>query len=170
MNIVYYCNYIKDAIRDILNSKNSEDFYNKDGFCLDTSALLMQELERKGFKNIKLAETNIPFKVLNIDGPAKNERASKTHFFLIDENTIEGEEIIIDPTYLQFFDKKIFGKVSPIFIGKADGLENFFDKHSAANGWEVFEGEPIRTGIYQTKEMVCMIYSIHECSKGRINY
>ena len=52
-------------------------------------------------------------------------RFSPVHYFLVDKST--PKEIIIDPTYKQFFDEDI--PEASVFIGTRRQLENLFMRH-----------------------------------------
>jgi len=159
----------KKAIKEILASSESEDFFSKEGYCLDYSMALYIKLQQMGFKNIKVMETR-PYKLsyLEVQGQKSKERADKIHFFLTDNESVPDTEIIIDPTYLQFFKKvNLISAVSPIFVGDQKSLFSFYQENQKLLGWEIFDGEPTKTGVYNSREIVCMIYSIGECSVNR---
>lgn len=159
----------KQAIKKLLEQSNATDFYSLTGNCLDYSIALLEKLEELGFDNAQLSETNENGKSIQLhveDGTV--EKAGKTHFFIVDRSQGAPYEIIIDPTIYQFVMKKPSEATSqPIFVGYKRDLQNFYRKNRDHATWDVVNPENVNIGKYDPDELVCLIYSVDQCSVNR---
>lgn len=161
----------KTAIKRILNEPDADLHYSLEGNCLDHSAALLERLRNEGFQSVHLAETNGNGKLINMHlKNGKVELAGKTHYFLVDRSSAVESEIIIDPTIYQFvFDKPTEALKEPIFVGNQNDLTNFYRKNINRIHHDVTDPESVNIGQYEPDELVCLIYSVNQCSINRKN-
>lgn len=161
----------KKAVQQLINGSYERERYSKEGHCLDYGTNLLYELQMMGFKNLQLAETT-PKKLIQLNTKSgKKEQADRIHFFLVDRVSNPKTEIIIDPTYLQFFNKKeLSPTTSPIFVGTKEELIQLYKKQNKHTGWQTHDGEPINPGKYKSEELSCLRYSFEMCAENRINH
>ncbi len=171
-----YNNWMMDrykiAIQDILSASDAKDYYSLDGHCLAFSSALLEELQSRGFLTIQLAETHqggqsVEMRLEN----GTKELANKTHYFLVDRSLGENHEIIIDPTIYQFLsDKSTAESEGQIFVGDQNELNDFYQRHQAIASWNTVENSNGTHGMYQPEQLVCLLYSVDQCSSNRKNY
>jgi len=161
----------KTAVKRILNEPYADLHYSLEGNCLDHSAALLERLRNEGFQSVHLAETNGNGKLINMHlKNGKVELAGKTHYFLVDRSSAAESEIIIDPTIYQFvFDKPTEALKEPIFVGNQNDLTNFYRKNINSIHHDVTDPESVNIGQYKPDELVCLIYSVNQCSINRKN-
>ena len=129
-----------EAITRLMNHNLHLRWHSSEGGCYLYSYGLLRALSLFGFhlKRILVADEN-----------------GAEHAFLIDEAS--GKEIIIDPTYLQFFKKGEVSHLPPIFVGTPYELIRLF----AANG-NLIRGRPPNIVQYANE-----IYGLRKYSSKR---
>lgn len=159
----------KAAIKKILSEPDADLHYSLEGNCLDHSTSLLQKLRGQGFETVHLAETDGNNKLITMH--LKNgqiESASKTHYFLVDRHSQTDAEIIIDPTIYQFVLKKPSeAPQEPIFVGDQNELTNFYSNNIKYIHHDISDPESVNIGQYKPDELVCLIYSVNQCSMNR---
>ena len=163
------------SVLDELIQRDSPRFYDLNGSCLDFSAPLLQELQSSGYP-VQLAQTAPSEKSIYISGKdEKQVLTDKRHFFLVDRSLGEDQEIIIDPTIMQFFHKTASRvEVRKIFVGTKGSLFSFFGKNQKYARLIVpdFDNQVLdeNQGHYAPGDLVCVIYSVDRCSQLRTNF
>ena len=159
---------------DSLLQRKDEKFYDLDGNCLDFSGRLSEEMRTAGFP-VQLAQTAPSSQAIYLKATnGFSFLADKIHFFLIDRELGEDREIIIDPTIMQFFDKRTGAlEIQKIFVGTREDLIAFYRKNRqvarfriSADGDEAIDPGQ---GHYSPDDLVCVIYSVNECAHTRTN-
>ena len=159
----------RKVINKLLSESDAQDFYSLDGNCLDHSAALLEKLRDEGFHDIMLAQTsdNGEAVKMNLNDGSK-ERAYKTHYFLVDRTKGAGSEIIIDPTIYQFIAAQPSQATeNPIFVGEKSDLHKFYTQNRLQSRHDINDPHSNKIGKYNPNELVCLIYSVDQCSKNR---
>lgn len=155
------------TIAEIYNSLPSKEdqaqWASAVGHCGDVSISWLPALLEKGF-SVSFEQTDVVGKI----APEGDHFDNKIHFFLADRTFGAKQEIIIDPSYLQFFQEGETLREPLIFIGTRDELQNFYGKHKQRMRLNVPE-DPY-TGSYDLKELISFIYSFGEYEKGRTSF
>ena len=162
----------RKVINELLSESDAQDFYSLEGDCLDHAAVLLEKLREKGFDKIMLAQTSDNGEAVNMSlNDGSKERAYKTHYFLVDRTMGAGSEIIIDPTIYQFIAAKPSqATANPIFVGEKSDLETFYTDNRNQSRHDISDPHSAKTGKYNPNELVCLIYSVDQCSKNRTNF
>ena len=162
----------RKVINELLSESDADDFYSLEGDCLDHAAVLLEKLREKGFDELMLAQTSDNGEAVNMSlNDGSKERAYKTHYFLVDRTKGAGSEIIIDPTIYQFIAAKPSQAiVNPIFVGEKSDLKMFYTDNRLQSRHDISDPHSDKIGKYNPNELVCLIYSIDQCSKNRTNF
>ena len=159
-------------ISDLLTETDSHELYSLEGNCLDHSAALLEKLKAKGFDQLMLAQTDDSGGAVELNlSDGTTERAYKKHYFLVDKSNGARSEIIIDPTIYQFIaEKPAEAATKPIFVGKKFDLKNFYARNKAQARHDISDPDSRKIGKYDPDELVCLIYSVDNCSENRKNF
>ncbi len=103
-------------------------YFNDEGNCIACSATMQRELIKDGF-TVKRWEVSHG-RPLTVRG--KETHNFTYHYFLTLHGSKEREEIVIDPTYLQFLKADKRKNHPPVFIGTRAELVDFFKKNQTA--------------------------------------
>ncbi len=162
----------QNAINELLSGPEAPELYSLEGNCLDHSAALLEKLKSKGFDRLTLAQTSDNGEAVNMTlSDGRTERAYKTHYFLVDRSNGINSEIFIDPTIYQFIaEKPSQAAEKPIFVGKRFDLQNFYSQNRAQARYDISDPDSDRIGKYNPDELVCLIYSVDNCSINRTNF
>ena len=83
---------------------------------------------------------------------------------------LNGSEIIIDPTIYQFVaNKPVQSLIEPIFVGMKFDLQNFYSLNKNQARHDISDPESDKIGKYDPNQLVCLIYSVDNCSINRTN-
>ena len=159
-SIAFIRSFVESQLR--LKSTSSEPLYSFSGHCLDYSALWMQIFKDAGVK-VALQQT------VGVYYPKVKTRSvqrSPTHFFLaVNPNT--KDEIIIDPTYGQFFADAERMNLRPVLVATKDEAIKVYERHESSLRMNVYGDE--HTGEYDPKDVAEMLYSFGTHSNTRTN-
>jgi hypothetical protein len=126
--------------------------YSFEGFCLDVSGLWFPHLKSAGLKGIMQQTSGVAY--LDVDG--QQVQRSPTHFFIaFNPNT--PEEIILDPTYGQFFNDSEKMGIPKVLVEKTSEIHRVYARYSKVLRVETTGDE--LTGKYNPQQVSDMIYS-----------
>lgn len=143
------------------------------GYCLDLSMAWLQEVNSGICSDLpyrfSLVESQSVGNLV-INGQQSDEFKNVIHFFLEASPTHGvGESLLIDPSYLQFFNSIPSELVKkPIFVGKYEKMQDLRRKYSSllrSSNTEDVEDE--NAGLYDTRQLFDFHYSRGGFSKGR---
>ena len=141
--------------------------------CLDISAEWLQEFKsgvcrELPYKFSLVESTNVDN--LIIDQKRSDEFKSVTHFFLEAIPTDgPGERLLLDPTYLQFFNSVPRDLVQkPIFVGEYEQMQTLRREYSELVRWaNTYDVEDENAGLYDSRQLFELHYSRGSFSKGK---
>lgn len=157
---------VYDFYNDLDDLEKSQ-YADRIGNCLDASILWPEALKDKGFKfylEQTVSVSKLKVSGENIDTERADQFLSKNHFFLTAEKN--GQRIILDPSYLQFFEEiptELEDKI--IFVGKLEDLKKLYEKNADHLRLDV-EGDT-NTGKYDPGQLFDFIYSTAEYERFR---
>lgn len=157
-----------------LIQRQDEKFYDLNGNCAAFAGRVLEVLQSEGFP-VQFAQTAPSSKSIYLQvADGSSFLADKIHFFVVDRELGDGQEIIIDPTVMQFFDKRNDSvEVRKIFVGTRADLLSFYSQNRKVARFRVSadsdEAIDPNQGAYDPEDLVCVIYSVNECAHTRTN-
>jgi hypothetical protein len=158
-----------DTVRSFVQSKlraqkaADEPLHSYEGHCLEFASLWHEFLNGSGFVANLQQTQGVYYPVVSGQGVQR----SATHYFVA-INAGTQDEILIDPTYGQFFSEAQRQGLQPIFVGKRQELSQLYRQNSKKLRMVVSYDE--HTGRYDAGEVVEMIYSFGSHSKNRSSF
>lgn len=153
---------IRSFVESQLRRNDGSPLYSFQGHCLDYSALWVQLFNDAGME-VALQQT-VGVYYPKVTG--KSVQRTPTHFFLA-VNPGTADEIIIDPTYGQFFSGAERLNLTPVLVAKKVEVLAIYERHSSNLRMNVFGDE--HTGEYDAREVAQMLYSFGDHSRSRTN-
>ena len=152
-----------------LSDYDKPSYADRNGNCGDVSIMWSKALEGEEL-NFYYEQTQTVGR-LSVEGSSVDflraeSYLSKAHYFLTVEK--DGESIIFDPTYLQFFEtipSELTNKL--IFIGSPQQLRALYKKHKTALRLDV--AGDTNYGKYDPDQLFEFIYSTGEYESGRVS-
>jgi hypothetical protein len=160
-------------IADEMISKEpaADGWWSSYNLCTDLSGKWLPELEKRGMK-VTFSATDSNAVRANVIVNGLEQQAYKFHVFLTDSSFGTGEnEIIFDPTYMQFLEgaDKLKG-LPKIFIGTHSDAEKLFARFKKNCRVEAGEGGDPLTGKYEIKSFTELIYSYGRSAAARQSF
>lgn len=118
---------IIEEITAVPGKRHFPEFENRwscvEGGCVSLSYQIQKILKVHGYPVKRIAVKNVR------PVPARNAPNGAFHYFVIDDVSVPGVEIIIDPTYKQFFSQP--SSDPDIFVGTRDDIETLYRRRES---------------------------------------
>jgi hypothetical protein len=153
---------VRRFVAKTLSIKNDgpQKLYSFEGFCLDVSGLWFPHLKASGLKGVMQQTSGVGY--LDVDG--QQVQRSPTHFFIaFNPNT--PEEIILDPTYAQFFLDAEKAGLQKVLVEKTSEIHRVYSRYAKTLRVETVGDE--LTGKYNAKQVSELIYSTGKFKANR---